>query len=147
MTHCMGSPHNPKIWARGKIYGRQHGRDCSPWILPQRSKSESLRWLRLATCCQRPKKRVSGTWAMHQNNAPAYMSGFSSKSQNSCDSAITLHLWHGSVLLPAALQLKTALKGKRFKGTDMTKENMTKHLRSNKLFKKCFQQWLHGWHK
>jgi hypothetical protein len=45
------------------------------------------------------------------------------------------------MLLPAVLQLKTALKGKKFKGTDMTKENMTKHLRSNKLFKKFFQQW------
>jgi len=70
-----------------------------------------------------------------------HRSGFSRKSQNSCDSATTLHLWHGSVLLTAVLQLKTVLKGKRFKGIDMTKENMTKHLRSNKLFKKCFQQW------
>jgi hypothetical protein len=51
------------------------------------------------------------------------------------------------MLFPAVPQLKTALKGKRFKGSDMTKANMTKHLRSNKSFKKFFQQWQHRWYK
>jgi hypothetical protein len=34
------------------------------------------------------------------------------------------------MLLPAIPQLKTALKGKRFKGLDITKENTTRHLKS-----------------